>query len=72
MLIEGQGQAYKDDISLSFGDKNIKVGIGIYCSPHFYVSLRSYARPVSVNGENYNLVFQCRVNQKKTNICKGQ
>jgi hypothetical protein len=66
MLKAGSAQACRNQISL-----NLKrtVGAGIYCTPHLKTALSGYTKNVNINGKNYCLVFQCRVNPKKTHIC---
>jgi hypothetical protein len=69
MFKAGGGQAFSSKISVNFGRK---IGVGIYCSPHVQTSLGGYTKLVNVNGQNYCLVFQCRVNPKQIHICPGQ
>ena len=69
MLIAGGGQAYRNSDSLNYPSQ--KVGRGIYCSPHFQVCLSGYSSPVTVQGKNYHLILQCRVNPKKIKVCSN-
>jgi hypothetical protein len=64
MLIAGGGQAYGRHTSLN---RKTVIGNGIYCTPHFKDAL-GYTQPVTVDGKIYELVFQCRVDPKKTHI----
>ena len=67
MLKAGSGQAYADDNCIN--KPKIKVGTGIYVSPHIQETL-AYAQPVAVNNQNYRLIFQCRARPSTIHIPK--
>ena len=70
MLIAGPAQANQSKNSLNKPSE--KVGRGIYLSPHFQVCLSSYSQSVRVQGNDYHLILQCRVNPKKIKVCPNQ
>ena len=70
MLIKGGAQYHKDDIAINL-TKQQKVGVGVYCSPHFQIAL-GYADsiPIRLAKHQYHLVLQCRVDPKKVKVCE--
>ena len=69
MLKAGTGQSYKDDMAVN--NPSTKVGVGIYCSPHFQECL-GYANPFKISGKEYRLILQCRVRPSKIKVCNGK
>ena len=69
MLIAGGGQVHRGDSAINLSSKE-KVGIGIYCTPHFQIAL-GYSEPIRVKNKEYHLVLQCRVNPEKIKVCSG-
>ena len=60
MLIAGKRQVYEFEDAIN--NPSEKVGVGIYCSPHFQICL-GYSRSVEVEGKKYRLILQCRIKQ---------
>ena len=66
MLRPGGSQVYGNEPSINRPGE--KVGRGVYLSPHFQSCLH-YTKPFSLEGKEYLLMMQCRVNPAKIKIC---
>ena len=65
----GDGQSYKDSINInSLNNKTFpKVGEGVYFTNDINEA-ESYTNPINYKGNNYKIVFMCRINPYKVRI----
>ena len=69
MLRAGRNQVYSNEYALNKPKE--KVGKGVYLSPHFQTCL-PYTKPFEVEGNEYRLMMQCRVNPTKIKVCSKE